>query len=277
MNISSENIKLQLASLRGMALNVLIGSDAGEGSADFAGILGQKTDALNATGRNMSLRDPEAAYKMMTQINRFEVDFKAQYAELNALGGNVEHMEDVGRQLAAIDTTTANADIAAQLQGFVDQYNTWEDRFDHTVEKGGLLDNVQAAEVSLYELEQSIKNIFNGAAEGVRGLGDLGITIDPVTKQATLDVTRLNTVLAENKTGAVSAIDAFSANFAKSADLLNAEDNFIPHALDNRSRAIDYIASHRDSLQQEFGSGDAAKPSGETARALAAYESMFAA
>ncbi|MEW6164397.1 MAG: hypothetical protein AB1642_04980 [Pseudomonadota bacterium] len=272
MNISTSSLQLEIASFRGQTLASLIGALDGNQPASFADVLGN----LSADGRNPALRDPESAYRMMSKINGFEVSFKAQYAELSALGDAVGYMEAVGAKLGDdIGLTTANADIIARLQAFVDEYNAWEDRFDHTVEAGGVLDNVQAAEVALFELEQSIRSIFNGAAEGVNGLGALGIEIDPVTRQAVLDVGRLEAMLASNKEGVVSAIDQFSANFAKSADLLNAEGNFIPNALDNRDRAIDYVASNRASLQEEFGTGDAAQPTDDIARALMAYESTF--
>jgi hypothetical protein len=276
MNITPANIQLEIASFRGQALSALLStSSANSDTANFADILGMKTSEAANSGRNLALKDPESAFKMMSQINNLEVNFKAQFSELSQMGSSVEHMEAVGRQLSDVDQTTANTDIVAQLQGFVAQYNAWEDRFDQTVEEGGVLDNIQAAEVSLYELEQSIKNIFNGAADGINGLGGLGISIDPATKQAALDVTKLESVLAGNKGGVVNAIDEFSANFAKSADLLNSDGNFIQNALGNRSRAIDYIADNRTSLQTEFGSGDAAKPTGDVAKALSAYEQAF--
>ena len=282
MNITSENIQLQIASLRGDIISTLIGAVGGENdeqAASFADILGNKTSALSADGRNMSLFDPESGYKMMSRINQFEVDFKAQFAELDAMGDAIEHMEAVAAHLAdAVDTSTTNSDIVTQLQSFIDQYNAWEDRFDDTVAQGGVLDNIQAAEISLYELEQSVSSIFHGATGpngGVSGLKDLGITIDPVSKQATLDIARLNSVLATNKGGVVSAIDDFGAHFAQSADMLNSEGNFIQNALNNRSRAIDYIANNKTNLQSEFGTGDAAAPSSATAKALAAYNTTL--
>ncbi len=276
MNITPASIQLEIASFRSQALSALMStSSTGTETANFADILGTKTSEATSGGRNLTLKDPESAFKMMSQINNHEVDFKAQYSELSEMGNSVAHMEEVGRQLSDVDQTTANADIVAQLQGFVAQYNTWEDRFDQDIETGGVLNNVQAAEVSIYELEQSVKNIFNGAADGINGLGDLGISIDPVTKQASLDTAKLESVLANNKGGAVNAIDAFSANFAKSADLLNSDGNFIQNALDNRSRAVDFIANNRASLETEFGTGDAAKPTGDVAKALAAYEQAF--
>ena len=73
---------------------------------------------------------------------------------------------------------------------------------------------------------------------------------------------------------AVSTIDEFAANFALSAELLNSANNFIPNRLANLDRVIDYIDANKTSLQQEFGSGDAAKATGELARALAAYQQM---
>lgn len=283
MTISPATALLEIASFRSQALNALLdrSSDAsGSDTAnDFASILGAKTAdpvaAADSTGRNMSLRDPEAAFGMMTQINKLDVTFKAQFAELSQLGASVEQMEAVGEQLSDIDPSTDNAAIQAQLQDFVAQYNTYVERFTPGVQPGGLLDNVQAAEISLYELEQSIQNIFNGAADGLNGMSDLGISIDPVTHRASLDVAKLDNVLASNKSGAVNAIDAFSANFAKSADLLNAEGNFIPNSLDNRGRAIQYISDNISNLQSEFGAGNSAQPTGQVAKALAAYESAF--
>ena len=276
MNITPANIQLEIASFRGQVLSALLStSSTGTETANFADILGTKTSEAASGGRNLALKDPESAFKMMSQINNHEVAFKAQYSELSQMGSSVAHMEEVGRQLSDVDQTTANTDIVAQLQGFVAQYNTWEDRFDQDIETGGVLNNVQAAEVSIYELEQSVKNIFNGAADGINGLGGLGISIDPVTKQASLDTAKLESVLANNKGGAVNAIDEFSANFAKSADLLNSDGNFIQNALGNRSRAVDFIANNRASLETEFGTGDAAKPTGDVAKALAAYNQAF--
>ncbi len=278
MNISPASMLLDLANVRSQAFGALLnlGSDSAEGS-DFASILGQKASGVSASGRNTTLNDPESAYTMMTTINQREVNFKAQFSELTQLGSSVENLESVGGKLSDIDPMTANADITSQMQNFVAQYNTWVDRFTPDVQAGGVLANVQAAEVSLYELEQSVKNIFNGAKDGVRGMGDLGITIDPVTRRASLDVAKLDTVLASNKSGAVNAIDEFSANFARSADLLNSAGNFIPNALNNRSRAIHYVADNRASLQAEFGTGDVAQPSGAVAKALSAYEKIFRA
>jgi hypothetical protein len=275
MTVSNENIALQLASIQGGIVTTLIDTLRGgeSGTASFADIFAGQMEGLTADGRNPALRDPESAYTMMTKINAFEVDFKAGFAELDALGAGVEELEAVAAGLGDI---AAGDDIAARLQAFVDQYNAWEDRFDDTVADGGVLDNVQAAEIAFWELEQSIKSIFNGAAAGVGGLADLGISIDPATKQAVFDPARLQATLAGNPEGAASAIREFGANFAKSADLLNADGNFITNQLDNYARAIGFIAENGSSLREEFGTGDAARPSGDVAKALAAYEAMFA-
>jgi len=275
MNISSENIALQLAGMKGGIVTTLLDTLRGgeSGTASFADIFAGQMDGLTAGGRNPALRDPESAYTMMSKINNFEVGFKAGYAELDALGAGVEELEGVAAGLGDI---AAGEDIAARLQEFVDRYNAWEDRFDDAVAEGGVLDNVQAAEIAFWELEQSIKSIFHGAAADVGGLAELGVTIDPATKQAVFDPARLQATLVSNPEGAASALREFGAHFAKSADLLNADGNFIPNQLDNYARAIGFIADNRTDLQAEFGTGDAARPAGEVARALAAYESMFA-
>lgn len=289
MDISPAALTQNIANFKSQMIGLIFGSDdrAKEGGGDFLSALQSQLGAsgaeaadplaaltpggLAANGRNLSLFDPESAFKMMTTINNREVLHKAEYAEMSKMAGYVEHIEAVGQHLSGISADTANSDIRTQLQNFTAEYNNLVQQFRPSVQNGGLLEGTQAAEVSLYELEQSVKNKFFGAGDGVHGLGDLGITIDPVTNQAVFDASKLDAALAGNKPAAVTALHEFSANFAKSADLLNSKGNFIPNRLDNLDRAIDFIADNKESLQAEFGLGDPAKPSKQIAQALAAY------
>jgi len=294
MNISSAAIALNIATFRSQALGSLASSafDAKRGSFlealanPFSASNDASTDPLSwlatssvakvaPAGRNMTLADPESAYQMMSVINNADVAYKAQFSELSQMKSYVAQMEDAGQSLGNITSSTANDSIASQLQGFVTQYNSWVGRFEPDMQNGGVLAGTQAAQVSRFELSQSIANIFNGAKDGVHGLKDLGIAIDPNTSMATLDAAKLDSILADNKQGAVNALQEFSANFAKSASLLNSGGNFIPNQLDNLSRAIHFIADNAASLRTEFGTGSAAKPSGQVAQALAAYNRTY--
>lgn len=227
---------------------------------------------LSPTGRNTALADSESAYKMMSVINHVEVLYKAQSSELSQMKTAVQQMEGAGKTLATVDNSMTNSSIKLKLLGFIGQYNNWIHRFNPDVQQGGLLAGTQAAQVSQYELEQSIKSRFFGAGEGVNGMAALGLTIDPHSKLASLDATKLDAVLASNKSGAVEAVEEFSANFTKSASLLVADGGFISKQLGNLGRAIHYISANKDALQQEFGTGDAASPTGHVAQALAAYK-----
>lgn len=235
---------------------------------------GTRSAGLSA-GRNMSLADPESAYKMMTLINSKDVLYKAQYSELNRMGSGVEEMEAAGRSLAGITAADGNDGIKAALQNFAERYSARIRHFRSDLQDGGLLDGMQAAEISQYELEQSVNYRFYGVEEGLNGLGDLGITVDPATQTLSLDTAKLDSLLASNLQGAVSALQEFGANFARTADLLNSANNFIPNQLDNLKRAIRFIDDNRDSLRAGFGTGDAAKPVGQVAQALAAYNSTY--
>ncbi|MDX8379929.1 MAG: hypothetical protein R8K48_07815 [Gallionella sp.] len=224
---------------------------------------------LSPTGRNRALADPESAYKMMSVINHVEVLYQAQSSELSQMKTAVQQMEGAGKTLATVDHSMTNSSIKLKLLGFVGQYNNWIHRFNPDVQQGGLLAHTQAAQVSQYELEQSVKSRFFGAGEGVNGMAVLGLTIDPHSKLARLDTAKLDAVLASNKSGAVVAVEEFSANFTKSARLLVAEGGFISKQLNNLGHAIHYISVNKDALQQEFGTGDAATPT----RQVAAYKS----
>lgn len=284
----------RLADFKSQALGTLIStamSDAGgRGVSDFAALLGAGQSASNpvaallaqagaagtlpASGRNMALFDPESGYRMMSEINRRDISYRAEFAEMTDMAAYVQSMQQEAAKLGSIDDATAGAEIRSRLNGFVAAYNGWIDRFDEVLADGGLLAGTHAATVSQWELEKSVESIFNGAGSGVRGMGALGLTIDPVSNMASLDTAKLDAVLGANPGGAVTAIREFSGNFAKSAELLNSSGNFIPNRMANLERVIDYLNDNKSALQAEFGLGDAAKPSGDVARALAAYNAM---
>ncbi|MDO9063684.1 MAG: flagellar filament capping protein FliD [Sulfuricella sp.] len=232
---------------------------------------------LSPTGRNMALFDPESAYKMMTVINNDDVSYKAQFSELSQMKSAVFQMQDAGQGLGSIALSTGNDSIKAQMQDFVGQYNSFIQRFNTDIQQGGLLADTQAAQASRFELEQNVNNRFFGIKDGVHGLSDLGITIDPNTRLASLDTARLDSLLEINKQGVANTVREFSANFSKSASLLNSDGNFILKQLDNLNRAIHFIADNKASLQTEFGTGNAAKPAGQVAQALAAYNQTYGA
>jgi hypothetical protein len=138
-----------------------------------------------------------------------------------------------------------------------------------------MLSGTQAAQVAQWELERSVDDFFTGAEVGLHGMRELGLTVDPLTNRASVDHTRLDSILATNKTGAIATVQSFSANFARAAELLNSPGNFVPTRLDNLDRAIDFIKDNKQDLQAEFGLGDPAKPSGKVAQALATYDAIY--
>ena len=289
------SLKLQIANVESQTVGLLVSSAPASGkvsgATNFADILGagktagtssldallgsatglSGTNGVSAAGRNMALFDPESAYKMMTGINRFAVNFKAEASEMSDMKSYVSTLQQEAVKLGSTAVSTSNEEIRGSVQAFANAYNGWMQRFGSELKDGGMLAGTHAAKVSQYELEQSIPNPFNGAMNGVRGMADLGLSIDPVTKLATVDSARLDATLAGNKTAAIGALHEFTTNFAKSAELLNSAGNFITNRLDNLTRAISYIDTNMTSLQAEFGLGDPAKPTGQQAKALANY------
>lgn len=295
MDLSPASLIQNIAQCKSHILDSLFSGGASASSDLFASLLTQKmasggagdtcplsaaqganaTTAVAANGRNVSLFDPESAYKMMSFINNRDVLYQAQYSELGQMSSGLAQMQAAAQGLSSLSANSSANDIANSLQHFVDQYNHWRQTFNGDVQAGGLLAGTQAAEVSLYELEQSAKNRFFGAQAGVHGLADLGISIDANSHLATLDNNKLNAMLSANPQGGLSAIQDFSSNFAKSAGLLNAQNNFIPNQLANLGRAIHYISDNRSAWTQEFGSGDPAQAKGKVAEALAAYQRVY--
>lgn len=278
------SLSLQLSRMQAQSLTSLLsisgdaGSDAfgflseGDGPGDLLSLLGASQDSpLNANGRNLALADPESGYRMMSLINRQDINYKAQYAELTEMQQGVYAMQGAGEKLQSLNPSQPDDAITSALQSFVSEYNNWVSRFDPTVQDGGILDGTQAAEFSLHTLERNIENVLNGAAYGFRGLSDLGLSVDPGSNLLSLDAAKLQQALAGNREGVVNTIQQFSSDFAESAKMLNAEKNLIPNRLVNLDRVIDFINENKASLQQEFGQGEAPKPPAYVAQALAAY------
>jgi hypothetical protein len=278
----ADTLALQVANMQSQTLNTLVSTVSGSSQAsnNATSLLDQLTgssslggvNGLSSTGRNMSLFDPESAYQMMSFINKQDVIFKAQYSELTDMGAYVNKLQQSATNLQGLSASSSDGELKAQLHQFVSQYNDWVKKFDGDMTSGGALNGVQAAEESRYELEQSINNMFNGAADGFNGLPSLGITIDPTTHQAKIDEAQLNSALANNKQGVVNTVQQFAGNFAKSAELLTSPGNFISNRLNNLSGAIQYIGSNESAWQSEFGTGDSYKPTGAIAQAAAAYD-----
>jgi len=225
--------------------------------------------AMLHAGRNMALPDPESAYRMMSLINGKDALYKAQVHELSEMGSAVADMQQAGQRLSNI--AAGHEDIEAGLKDFVARYNDWIKRFEPAVGGDGLLDGMQAAEISRYELEQSVRNMFIGVSEGLSGIDDIGVTVAS-DGTLSLDEAKLDAMLDSNMKAVVGATREFGASFARAAEMLSARNNFITNQLDNLNRAIRYIGDNHAAWQAEFGTGDAAQPAGQVAKALAAYK-----
>lgn len=289
-NTFASSLARQICALRAQSVDLLIDSVTSSGSvtanrslfellANASLLSGSSSSisALSATGRNLSLTDPESAYRMMTEINRRDALYKAQSSELSEMKSGIAALHQAGQQLSnALSEPTDNNAVRAQLQTFVGKYNEWVQRFESSVDAGGILEGTQAAEIALYEFEQSLQNGFYGAALGQNGLKDIGITIDPATHLASLNEAQFNAALATSRQASLATLTDFSASFTDTAKLLGSENSFIAHRIDNLERAIDYIDDNTTSLQAEFGLGDPAKLSATMAQAVASYNQMHA-
>lgn len=275
MDISAASLSYELVAFRSQAVALLSDTSFGsilQATSAAGSVPAGSAGGLSATGRNLSLFDPQAAFDMMSLINQKSVDYKAQFSELSEMKSDVSGLAGAAQALSGISADSGNDAIRTQLQKFVDQYNAWVKRFDGDMKPGGILAGTQAAQVARWELDQSVESRFYGVADGLNGLADLGISIDKATGLASLDAAKLDATLAGNRKGVLDVVQEFAANFASAANLLDSAGNFIPNQLNNLDSAIRYIGNNIASWRSEFGTGAAATPSGQVAQALAAYD-----
>ncbi|MGL4996503.1 MAG: hypothetical protein ACRC6G_10090, partial [Deefgea sp.] len=137
MDLSAKSIAGHIASMKTDALSPLLNPKAGTGFdigqlasgyiSSQTGVTGvdgiNAIPGLSAIGRNMSLPDPESAYKMMTDINRRSVEYKAQHATLADMQSGVTQLSQSAVQLGNITAESPFSTVKSQLQSFADQYN----------------------------------------------------------------------------------------------------------------------------------------------------------
>lgn len=272
----AETLRANLAAIDSQnfdAITALFGQSVGRGRcgssgidsllANCAGVAapdgGSPVSGLSPTGRNLSLFDPESAYRMMTLINKKEVQYETELGRIGVMADEVSRMQGLGESLAGITADASATDLSDRLQRFVAEYNDWVRQFDADVAPGGILADTQAARASRFELKQNLENPFFGAAEGIHGMRDLGIVVDPATKLASFDSEQFARVYETAAAAVIGTIQEFGRNFARSAELLVSANNFIDNRARNLERVNRYIDENRASLQAEFGLGDPAR------------------
>lgn len=213
---------------------------------------------------------------MVTVLNRVEVTYKAQYAELGEMRKSLEAKRAAALQLGAMVKETPNADIGQAVDQFVASYNAGVNRFAPAVGKGGVLEGSWEAERARFATRRDIDYILNGSEIGVKkgGLATIGITTDPKTGLAAVDHAQLDAALAKDKGDTVAGLASFGATFATTVQVLNAPGHAQLRQMDNLDRAVHWIADNKAAVQKEFGPGKAATPDQAFAKAAALYDEM---
>jgi hypothetical protein len=253
-------------------------------STNFSSVLDQFSAALDAkslptptkpTGLDASQAFSQPGQNMVTVLNRVEVSFKAQYAELDQLKSTLTQEQDAAKALSTVGTQTSNADIAAALDNFVASYNAGVTRFAPDVAAGGILEGSQEAARARFATKRDIDNILTGSEVGVEGgLAALGISTDPKTGLASIDHAQLEAALAKNKGIDLVAINDFATTFAATVSTLTAPDHAQVRQMANLDHAVQWIGSNKDAVQKEFGPGAAATPDDAFAKAATRYDEI---
>jgi hypothetical protein len=236
--------------------------------------LGGGVGQVAAVGRNLSLFDPESAYRMMSVINTKEANYKAEYVVTSDLKVAVSDLQGVAKRLGTLDANATADEIRSGIESFAAAYDDWIRRFDGELRGAGILADSQAAKIAHWELRQSVEYYFHGAASGMHGMADLGLSIDPQTRLARFDPQRLEQALDTNRPGVLATLNEFSASFTRAAELLNSENNFIANRMTQLDRALSYVRDNIASLRTEFGQGDAADLYGRKAEAVTRYDRL---
>ncbi|MES2319861.1 MAG: flagellar filament capping protein FliD [Pseudomonadota bacterium] len=299
LDISS--LTSNLAQFKGQSLSSLFDRSAGNSSAfnpasplsavdvltnspQFSSVLDQFSASLHMsslpTSTTPTALDAAGSFSkpgqnMVTVLNRVEVTFKAQFAELGEMRKSLVHEQEAARHLTELGPQSDNAAIKTALDSFVASYNAGVDRFAPSVAKGGVLEGSWEANRARFATERDISYILNGSEVGLKGgLAALGVSTDPKTGLASVDQGQLDTALAKNQGNVLAALKAFGNTFVTTVDYLNAADHSQVRQMANLNRAVQWIADNKAGVQKEFGAGAAATPNEAFAKAAALYDQM---
>jgi hypothetical protein len=265
--------------------SALAPADALAGMPQFGSMLDQFSASLRSatlptsttpTGLDASQSFSKPGQNMVTVLNRVEVTFKAQFAELGEMRTSLVHEQDAAQKFHALGPQSSNADITAAVDQFVAAHNAGVSRYAPEVAAGGILEGSWEAQRALFATDRDIDYILNGADTGVKNgsLAALGITTDPKTGLAAVDQAQLDAALAKDQGHAVAALNAFGGTFATTVDFLNAADHAQSRQMGNLDRAVHWIDANKADVQKEFGPGAAATPDDAFAKAAARYDAM---
>ncbi len=212
---------------------------------------------------------------MITVMNRVEVSFKAQFAQLSEMRKSLLDGQDAAQALGELDAQSSNADIKAALDHFVAVYNDGVNRFAPDVGRGGVLEGSPEAIRARFATMRDINHILTGSEFGLKGgLATLGISADPRTGLATVDHQKLDAELALHRGRNLNAINDFADAYSGTVDSIDAPGHAHGRQLDNLNRAVNWIRDNRAAVEKEFGPGAAATPDEAFANAAARYDAM---
>ena len=258
--------------------------DALTSSPKFSNVLDQFSASLRMTSLPTSTTPTaldaaqsfsKPGQNMVTVLNRVEVTFKAQHAELGELRKSLVTEQDAAQHLKTLGAQTPDADIKVALDAFVSSYNAGVTRFAPDVAQGGVLEGSWEATRARFATERDIDYVLNGSEVGLKGgLAALGISTDPNTGLASVDHAQLDTALAKNKGNVAAALASFGGTLVTTVDTLNAADHALVRQMGNLDRAVHWIDDNKADVEKEFGPGAAATPDDAFAKAAASYDAM---
>lgn len=258
--------------------------DAGQPPA-FGGMLEQRKATLDMkelptpttpSGLDAARSFSTPGQNMVTVLNRVEVSYKAQYAELGEMRKSLVSDQAAAEQLQGLSSASPDAGIRQAVDQFVASYNAGVNRFAPSVAKGGVLEGSWEAERARFATRRDIDYILNGSEVGVKkgGLATIGISTNPRTGLAAVDHAQLDAALARDRGNTVAGLKAFGDTYAETIDMLNAPGHAQLRQMANLDRAVHWIGDNKAAVEKEFGPGKAATPDQAFAKAAALYDEM---
>lgn len=203
-----------------------------------------KTSSSSGTTFNASAADAMGDYGMSQVVEAFAQKrelYTEQLSELGKFRSAIDGMEEKAAALKGVTTDSSADDIKAAAKKFISEYNAYVNTFAADFQKGGLLADIQNAQIAKFSMERDAGSVFNGAGSiGFGGLANAGITQNK-DGTLTMDEAAFDKALSSNKKGVVAGLNDLGTNMEATAKMLVSDGKFLDNIQNKYKDALTWI------------------------------------
>lgn len=238
-------------------IRVLTNAADGRAAGSNAALLTGATQAPSSPGSLGALSGPsritdslgDGSDKLLAAINAKQKGYTLEISELGKMHDAIASLGTTTENLLALTPQTSDQQVTTSLRGFVDQYNSWDKKFDADVAKGGILEDSMPANMARFSILRDVNSTFNGRGnDGLgKGMSELGIEVGK-DGQIVFDEKKLGAALGSDRTAAMKTISNMAATLSDTTKMLDSDGKPLANRVGRLNDALGWIDDHKPAI-----------------------------